>query len=426
MAIFVSYSRQNEKAVKALARGFEAARRQVWLDADLGGGDAWWDKILYNIRSCSVFIFALSDASLSSKPCREELDYAIALRRPVMPVQVGTVGNMRANPLSTLQIVNFRMDDANSGFELLAAVDAAVRSASPLPDPLPAEPIFPSAYLLALGRQIDTAELDQADQIAVVDQLRKALGEETEDSVRQDVLAMLRNLMGKPWTTRRTERDIRAVLIANAPTIEAPTEASPTVPPSSPRQKPPRAEPERIDQPRPSEPDGRAIFERRMAELRARQEADERRQADQRAWEQPASGGTTWGGASASTSGSTSGTWGGVSVPAPQTHPEPAPQPQPQPPAYHQQPFVAAAHTSGLPVSPPNYWALSIIAVVLSLLFGGIFGWIAMYFSYQVGERYDAHDYDGAVKASRNAKTWAIVGLVVGGLGYLSLAAAQS
>jgi hypothetical protein len=39
-----------------------------------------------------------------------------------------------------------------------------------------------------------------------------------------------------------------------------------------------------------------------------------------------------------------------------------------------------------------------------------------MYFSYQVGQRYRAADLDGARRASRNAKVWGIVGLVLGGL----------
>ena len=59
----MSYSRSDEQVVKALAQGLMAAKRAVWFDHDLGGGDAWWDSILENIRSATVFLFALSDAS---------------------------------------------------------------------------------------------------------------------------------------------------------------------------------------------------------------------------------------------------------------------------------------------------------------------------------------------------------------------------
>jgi hypothetical protein len=55
---------------------------------------------------------------------------------------------------------------------------------------------------------------------------------------------------------------------------------------------------------------------------------------------------------------------------------------------------------------------MSIVSFLLSFLFGGI----AMYFSYQVGQRYRAADLEGARKASSRAKVWGIVGIVIGGL----------
>jgi TIR domain/Interferon-induced transmembrane protein len=427
MAIFLSYSRHDEKVVKALAQGFEAARRQVWIDADLSGGDAWWDKILHNIRSCSVFLFALSDASWASKPCQAELAYARALHRPIIPVLVGEVRNLRANPLAQLQIVNYRVDDANAGFELLAAVDAAARSARPLPLPPPPEPPIPYAYLLGLERQIDSVELDPHEQRGVVEQLGKSLGDETDESVRRDIVSMLEKLANKPWIVRRTERDIKALLFAHASDTDPPPGA-PASRPAPPMEiaTPPVAEP-----PRPSEPDGREIFERRMAELRSRQEAEERRKAEhQQAWQgTPAA--SPWGGPSSSGGATAShGTWGGVTTPPP---PEPQPtQFQPthfpstpfQAQQFVPQQFVPGGQTTGQAVAPPNYLGLSIVGFVLSLPAIGIFGGIALYFSHQVGQRFAMHDHAGAAKASANARTWAIVGIVVGIFFILLLAGA--
>ena len=73
------------------------------------------------------------------------------------------------------------------------------------PKPLPTPPPIPYAYLLALGRQIDSTELDQEQQTMVVDQLHRAILEETDEGVHQDIVDMLRNLTNKPWATRRTE-----------------------------------------------------------------------------------------------------------------------------------------------------------------------------------------------------------------------------
>jgi hypothetical protein len=39
-----------------------------------------------------------------------------------------------------------------------------------------------------------------------------------------------------------------------------------------------------------------------------------------------------------------------------------------------------------------------------------------MYFSYQVGQRYRTADLEGARRASAKAKSWGIVGIVVGSL----------
>jgi hypothetical protein len=226
MPIFLSYSRKDEEVVKVLAQGFGAAHREVWFDHDLGGGDAWWDKILDNIRSASVFVFALSDESLQSQPCRAELDYARKLDRPVLPVRVGPVANFRSSPVADLHTITFRSDNALSAFEIMAAIDEIAHELKPLPDPLPTPPPIPYAYLLALGRQIDSTELDQAQQTTVVDQLHRAITEETDESVRQDILAMLRNLMNKPWATNRTENAAKTIIR----TIATPNEHEPVGP----------------------------------------------------------------------------------------------------------------------------------------------------------------------------------------------------
>ena len=68
MKVFVSYSRDDEGAVRSLVGDLQRAPVQVWLDEELGGGAAWWPAILTEIRECTVFLFALSNNSLNSKP----------------------------------------------------------------------------------------------------------------------------------------------------------------------------------------------------------------------------------------------------------------------------------------------------------------------------------------------------------------------
>src|SRR3954470_15932543 len=165
MPIFVSYSRLDEDVVKELAQGLQAARREVWFDHDLGGGEVWWVKILEKIRACDVFVVAVSDKSLQSKPCKAELEYARDLNRSIVPIKVGPVTNFRANSLSTLQTIEFRTNDARSVFEIIGAVDEAAGRTPPLPDVLPAEPPIPYLYLLSLSNQIDAESLSQQAQL---------------------------------------------------------------------------------------------------------------------------------------------------------------------------------------------------------------------------------------------------------------------
>jgi hypothetical protein len=224
MTMFISYSRRDEDVVKALTRGLEAAGVDVWRDHELHGGDSWWSVILERIRGCSVFVFALSDTSLHrSKPCRAELEYAMLLRRPIVPVQVGTLSSMRAMPLADLQVVPYRTDDATSGFAVLAAVHQAGARTVPLPEPMPPSPPIPYGYLLALSKKIDVGDLVPAEQVRIVDDLRRALRDEQEEAVRADIIRMLTDMRGKSWTAVVADREIEDVVATHRAPLATPT-----------------------------------------------------------------------------------------------------------------------------------------------------------------------------------------------------------
>jgi hypothetical protein len=71
---------------------------------------------------------------------------------------------------------------------------------------------------------------------------------------------------------------------------------------------------------------------------------------------------------------------------------------------------------------PPAYWPLSIVG----LLFSFVFGVIALYFSAQVGRRWDRGDVEGSRAASRWARNLGIVAIVVGVIGSAILIAADA
>lgn len=63
------------------------------------------------------------------------------------------------------------------------------------------------------------------------------------------------------------------------------------------------------------------------------------------------------------------------------------------------------------PTRPKNYLVESILVTIFCCLPFGIPGIV---FASQVNSKYDARDYAGAEKASKQAKTWTIVSFVVG------------
>src|SRR3954454_20635760 len=129
--LFVSYSRKDEAAVRKLIADLGQAHLWVWHDQELRGGDPWWQDILRRIRQCDVFLFALSKNSLTSKPCLAELSYARALGLPVLPVQVGPVGNLRLTPVADLRVIDYRERSATSALALLDAVQERVEQRRP-------------------------------------------------------------------------------------------------------------------------------------------------------------------------------------------------------------------------------------------------------------------------------------------------------
>lgn len=76
---------------------------------------------------------------------------------------------------------------------------------------------------------------------------------------------------------------------------------------------------------------------------------------------------------------------------------------------------------SSNPPKPDNYLIMSIIGTVLGLCscIGLVLGIIAIVFATQVDSKYNMGDYDGAMKASNNAKILSIIALVFGVLGVI-------
>lgn len=213
MALFISYSSQDRSSLEALTTALKRAQQKVWFDQELGGGDAWWSAILEQIRSCDVFIVALSNNWLLSKPSLAELRYAQALNRPILPVRVGPVDSMRVNPVATLQIIDYQNPTVDAGIQLVTAIHGLAAKAPPLPSPLPEEPPVPFGYITRLGNTLAEKELSPQQQLQLLVELRSGLDEDGDDpSARGDIAQLLRMLRLRHDVTYRTRSEIDNVL----------------------------------------------------------------------------------------------------------------------------------------------------------------------------------------------------------------------
>ena len=214
--LFVSYSRKDEEVVRGLIADLEKTHQTIWLDRDLRGGEPWWQEILGRIRESTVFVFALSNSSLGSKPCRAELAYARELGLPILPVQVGAVNNLRTAPIAEIQIVDYRERTAASGIHLVSAIHDFSTRRRELPSPLPEPPPVPFAYLLRLRSAIEGAQLSPAEQSDLVVRLRECLETEEDQSVHEDAKELLRLLRRRSDVTHRNVGEIDSLLSNNA------------------------------------------------------------------------------------------------------------------------------------------------------------------------------------------------------------------
>jgi hypothetical protein len=192
MRIFISYARRDQAAVEALNADLERARVQVWMDEELIGGESWWDTILEQIRSCDLYIFVLSPNSLGSPVCQAELDYALALSRPLLPVLVRDVAIQLAHPaIAGTQMVDYRNRSMDSLLALMAVI-ANRPAAPPLPDPLPAAPTAPMSYMNEFRELVDAPDLTYQKQVHLLLDLKGYLDRDEERDIALQLIRGLR------------------------------------------------------------------------------------------------------------------------------------------------------------------------------------------------------------------------------------------
>ncbi len=258
--IFITYARENRGEVEALTADLGRLGHDVWYDAEIRGGQHWWDEILRRIAGCDIYVFAMTEPAIDSRPCMAELDYAVATLRPLLPVQLETVSPaLLPRTLAEAQFVDYRSADKNSVFALNSALNT-MPTDTPLPDPMPAYPeIPPDPVATAKERIDDPTELTRSTQLELVD----VLGHELRvHGHRRDVASVLWRLRSRVDVMGEVRDRIDALLKEDAgqPAPEAAAAGAKAqeavqdvVQDAAPAKEPPAAEPPPIS-PQPTYP----------------------------------------------------------------------------------------------------------------------------------------------------------------------------
>lgn len=186
LKLFISYARRDVELIERL----EIALRKygdTWRDAQLRGGQNWWDNILAEIEAADVVVLAISPFSLSSKACTEERRWAQELDKQFLQLVVREVDQADVNQHLSPKLqaenrieyfrgtpdVGAELEHAATKFELLAK-PADVGLARPL------APIVDLTEITAIlrGETFDKAQQDRA--LELLDELGQHSDTHTE------------------------------------------------------------------------------------------------------------------------------------------------------------------------------------------------------------------------------------------------------
>ncbi|MBZ0276007.1 MAG: toll/interleukin-1 receptor domain-containing protein, partial [Anaerolineae bacterium] len=111
MKLFISYSRDDKAWVYELWRAIrDKLRFDPWIDQDLKGATRWWPSILDEIEAAQCVIMVLTQRSLESIYCLAELNYALALNKPILPLMLKPCLEQMPRTLGPIQFLDFTRD----------------------------------------------------------------------------------------------------------------------------------------------------------------------------------------------------------------------------------------------------------------------------------------------------------------------------
>lgn len=84
---FISYSRKDKDFIRTLADRLDTNEITYWVDWEgIPLAADWWKEIQIGIDNADSFIFVISEDSITSKVCRQEVDHAVESHKRIIPV----------------------------------------------------------------------------------------------------------------------------------------------------------------------------------------------------------------------------------------------------------------------------------------------------------------------------------------------------
>jgi len=223
---FISYRSLNRPQVERLVQDIKALGHEVWFDKELTGGQAWWDQIMDQVRSCDYVIAALSPDVVRSKPCTEERNYARQIGKTILPIMISNdvIISHFEPELGQIQAVNYsNFEDKHAAIALARAIDQ-LPPPTPLPIPLPPQPAVPANYLNTLSEKIHKRDLSYQEQSAILSELKRSVHD--MDSPK-DIIPLIEDFLKRPdisvQINRETEAFFQSLQVTRAPAYSTPT-----------------------------------------------------------------------------------------------------------------------------------------------------------------------------------------------------------
>lgn len=89
--VFVSYAHRDAPSVYALLEDVRERGINVWYDEGIEPGSNWRDELAAAIDNCSSFVFFVSKASIASRNCLKEVNFALARNKRIVLVHLEPV-----------------------------------------------------------------------------------------------------------------------------------------------------------------------------------------------------------------------------------------------------------------------------------------------------------------------------------------------